>query len=91
VGVVHDPHTSMRIISVTGVLTSAALPTVAAAFAEVVDGAPLHLDLTGTLVDDALVLRRTELLIDELEQRRVKLHIVGIDPQHPALADAWRL
>jgi hypothetical protein len=91
VGVIHDPHTPMQLISVSGHVTPVAMAVLAAAFAGIADGAPLHLDLTGAVVDDSRVLRHTELLIDQLERRQVKIRIVGLDPEHPVLTDTSRI
>jgi hypothetical protein len=77
-GVVDDPELAMRLLSVRGRLASASLDVLAAAFGELGTGSRLHLDLTDVEFTDRSVLTGLAGLLDELDDRRVRLRIVGL-------------
>jgi STAS domain len=78
VGVIDDPDTAMRLVSVRGRVTPTSIGTLARALAEVRDHARLHLDLTDAEFADSSVLRVLGGLLDQLDDRRVHLRIVGL-------------
>lgn len=78
VGVIDDPDLAVRLLSVRGRVSPASLSSLAAAFAEVRDASRLHVDLTDAEFSDAFVARSFASLLDELDDRRVRLRIVGL-------------
>jgi hypothetical protein len=82
---VQDPSAELRLLGLRGQLTLDTVEVLADALAAVPDGSALHIDVTDVAIGGAAVIDRCELLIDELELRRVRIRIVGLDPRHPAL------
>jgi len=78
VGVIDDPDLAMRLLSVRGPINRASLDELATAFAEVRDCSRLHLDLTDAELSDPSVARALAGLLDDLDDRRVHLRIVGL-------------
>jgi hypothetical protein len=87
---VQDPSAELRLLGLRGQLTLDTVDVLAEALATVPDGSALHIDVTDVAIGGAAVIDRCELLIDELELRRVRIRIVGLDPRHPALAGPRR-
>lgn len=83
---VQDPVGDLRLLGLRGQLTLDTIEVLAEALATVPEGSALHIDVTDVAIGGAAVIDRCELLIDELEARRVRIRIVGLDPRHPALA-----
>jgi hypothetical protein len=77
-GVIDDPERLFRLLSVRGALTADSITSLADAFAEVPNCAMLHLDLTDAALADASVIARLGALIDALEDRTVRIRIVGL-------------
>jgi anti-anti-sigma regulatory factor len=77
-GVIDDPDRSMRLLSVRGGLTAVSIAALADAFAEVSNRAMLHLDLTDVEFANAAVVTRLGALLDSLEDRSVRIRIVGL-------------
>ena len=77
-GVIDDPERPMRLLSVRGGLTAGSIAALANAFAEVPDCAMLHLDLTDVEFADPSVVARLGALVDTLEDRTVRIRIVGL-------------
>ena len=77
-GVIDDPERPMRLLSVRGALTADSITSLADAFAEVPSWAMLHLDLTDAECADAGVIARLGELVDALEDRTVRIRIVGL-------------
>jgi len=77
-GVIDDPDRSMRLLSVRGGLTGDSIPALADAFAEVPNSATLHLDLTDVELAHGAVITRLGALLDALEDRNVRMRIVGL-------------
>jgi anti-anti-sigma regulatory factor len=84
--VVDDPKGTMQLIGVRGPLTLDTVGTLAEALFAVRDGLALHLDVSDASIGGPAVVEQVEHLIDQLEQRRVRIRIVGLDPRHPALS-----
>ena len=78
VGVVDDPDLAMRLLSVRGQVDPASLEVLATAFGEIRDGSRLHLDLTDAEFTDPSVASALAGLLDDLDDRRVRLRIVGL-------------
>ena len=78
VGVIDDPELSMRLLSVRGPVNATSLGALATAFTEVRDCARLHLDLTDAEFSDPSVTSALAGLLDELDDRRIHLRIVGL-------------
>jgi hypothetical protein len=87
---VQDPSAELRLLGLRGQLTLDTVDVLAEALGMVPDGSALHIDVTHAAIGGAAVIDRCELLIDELELRRVRIRIVGLDPRHPALAGPRR-
>jgi len=79
IGIIDDPELVMRLLSVRGELTSETLDSLAHALDEVKDEAILHLDVTDTKFTDPYAFADLAGLLDELEDRRVKVRIVGLN------------
>ena len=77
-GVIDDPDRSMRLLSVRGGLTAVSIAALADAFAEIPDYAMLHLDLTDVEFANAAVVTRLGALLDALEDRTIRVRIVGL-------------
>ena len=78
VGVIDDPDLAMRLLSVRGQVDQASLDMLVTAFGEVRDGSRLHLDLTDAEFTDPSVASALAGLLDDLDDRRVHLRIVGL-------------
>lgn len=83
---IQDPTGDLQLLGLRGQLTLDTVAVLAEALATVPDGSGVHIDVTDVAIGGAAVIDRCELLIDELEARRVRIRIVGLDPRHPALA-----
>ena len=83
---IDDPTADMRLLGLRGYLSLDSIPLLAETLAGVVDGSSLHIDVTDLAIGGAAVIDQAELLIDQLESRRVRIRIVGLDPRHPALS-----
>jgi MFS superfamily sulfate permease-like transporter len=77
-GVIDDPELSMRLLSVRGGLTAASISALAQALAEVPDHAMLHLDLSDVEFANTSVISKLGLMLDVLEDRGVRVRIVGL-------------
>jgi hypothetical protein len=78
IGVIHDPERTMRLVSVRGRVTSTNFASVAAALEEIDDAATVHLDLTDAEFASAITCARFGRMLDDLEDRSVKVRIVGL-------------
>jgi hypothetical protein len=87
IGVCSDPETTMQLMGLRGRLDGSTISSLAIAFSGVPDGISLHLDVTDVTIAEPGVITHLERLIDHLEQRYVRLRVVGFDPGHSALGD----
>jgi ABC-type transporter Mla MlaB component len=78
IGVIDDPELSIRLLSVRGRLTTRSMYVLDDAFHEVRNNAMLHVDLTDADFTDAASLTALADLLDRLEERGVRLRIVGL-------------
>ena len=79
IGIIHDPEQTMRLVSVRGRVTSGNFASVATALAEIDDAGTVHLDLTDAEFASAITCARFGRMLDALEDRHVKIRIVGLD------------
>jgi hypothetical protein len=79
IGIIDDPELSMRLLSVRGRVTASSFEAVARALDEIRDHDMLHLDMTDAAFSDQVVVRAVGRLLDELEDRQVRIRIVGLD------------
>jgi hypothetical protein len=77
-GVIDDPDRSMRLLSVRGSLTPVSITALADAVSEIPGHAMLHLDLTDVEFTNAAVIARLGAMLDALEERGVRIRIVGL-------------
>jgi hypothetical protein len=77
-GVIDDPDRSLRLLSVRGGLTAFSIAILADALAEIPDFAMLHLDLTDVEFANSAVVTRLGALLDALEDRTIRVRIVGL-------------
>ena len=77
-GVIDDPDLAMRLLSVRGGLTAVSITALADAFGEIPDHAMLHLDLNDVEFANAAVVTRLGGMIDALEDRGIRIRIVGL-------------
>jgi hypothetical protein len=77
-GVIDDPDLSMRLLSVRGGLTAVSITALADALSEIPDRAMLHLDLNDVEFANAVVITRLGAMLDALEDRGVRIRIVGL-------------
>jgi hypothetical protein len=77
-GVIDDPDLSMRLLSVRGGLSAASITALADALAEIPDHAMLHVDLNDVEFANRAVITRLGAMLDALEDRGVRIRIVGL-------------
>lgn len=80
VGIIDDPELSMRLVSLRGHITVGTIDAVGKALGEVADGAILHVDVTDAEFSDPIALLELERIVDQLEDRRVRIRMVGLSP-----------
>jgi hypothetical protein len=78
IGIIHDPERTMRLVSVRGRVHSANFASVATALDEVGEGGVVHLDLTDAEFAGAAICAQLGRVLDRLEDRHVKVRIVGL-------------
>jgi hypothetical protein len=77
-GVIDDPDLSMRLLSVRGGLTAVSITALVDALGELPDHAMLHLDLSDVEFANRAVIARLGAMLDALEDRGVRVRIVGL-------------
>ena len=77
-GVIDDPDLAMRLLSVRGGLTAVSIMALGDALAEIPDHAMLHLDLSDVEFANAAVITRLGRMLDKLEDRGIRIRIVGL-------------
>lgn len=87
IGSVADPELDMSLMSVRGTVTSLQLDALESAMRSIDDGTILHLDLTDAVFPDPSAFTEFESLVDALEDRGVRIRIVGLRPVVPAPQD----
>jgi anti-anti-sigma regulatory factor len=81
---VPDPHGRLTLVAARGDLTGSLRLELARCFGAIPDGSSLHLDLSAVHVTNSVAAYELTSLIDELEDRRVTIRVVGLDPRFPA-------
>lgn len=86
IGVIDDPDVPMRLLSVRGWVTADNIERIAVAMREVHDFAVLHLDVTDAVFRRLAVVQQLGTLLEELEDRHVRVRLVGLHavPVRPA-------
>jgi anti-anti-sigma regulatory factor len=82
---IDDPAGDVRLVSLRGDLNPTTTRAAAAQIIALSSSASVHIDLSGAEIDGPEAMTRLEAMADLLEDRGVNVHIVGIDPMHPAL------
>lgn len=82
---VDDPGGRMRLVGVRGVLDQHNVGELLDALADTTMFGRLHLDLHEAELSSVPAMQRLETVIDELELRRVRVRVVGLDPANAAL------
>jgi anti-anti-sigma regulatory factor len=85
---VDDPFVEMSLIAIRGEVDHATISELHDVLLDVDAGRFLHLDLGDALITTGWAMRQLEQTADDLEQRGVVLRVVGLDPQHPLLANS---
>jgi hypothetical protein len=83
---VDDPDTPMRLIRAVGPLGPGSIDRLLGSWAHLTAPHAVHVDLADAWITDVRTMRRLEAEFDHLERRHIEVRVVGIDPQHPALA-----
>ena len=83
---VDDPVRPIRLVRAAGVIDPVSINRVLSAWEHVTAPYLVHLDVEDARIVDATTMSRLESALDHLEQERIDVRIVGIDPHHPAIA-----
>ena len=83
---VDDPSRPVRLVRAVGVLDDDSIDQLLRSWGDVSAPHHLHLDVHAACIADATTMARLATALDGLERRRIDVRVVGIDPQHPALA-----
>lgn len=83
---VNDPTRPFRLVHAVGVLDGRSIHELLGSLGDVPAPHQIHLDVQDACIADATTMSRLESALDRLERRRVEVRVVGLDPQHPAIA-----
>ena len=83
---IDDPDGAMRLIGVCGELDALAVARLEAVIDDTDDMSILHLDLTAARLVAPPSMHHVEAVLEGIERRGIRLRVVGLDPEHPALA-----
>lgn len=83
---VDDPARPVRLVRAVGVLDHRSIALLLGSWDDVTAPHHVHVDVQDACIADAATMARLETALDGLERRRIDVRIVGIDPQHPAIA-----
>lgn len=83
--VIDDPEGGVRLIGVSGPVDCAVVADVAAAIEARCDIDHIHIDFTTAEIVPEHALDCLETMLDQVERYGVRLRVVGLDPEHPAL------
>lgn len=83
---VDDPTGHVRLVRVIGAVDTSCLSLVFDTWSDVTTSWTLHLDLHDAVIVGDVAMQTLERALDHLERRGIGVRIVGIDPQHPAIA-----
>lgn len=81
---VPDPHGRLRLLLVRGDLTASLRQELASCFDSIPAGSAVHLDVSAAHLPSSVAVFDLTAMIDELEDRRVSVRVVGLDPRLPA-------
>lgn len=83
---VDDPVQPIRLVRAVGTIDPMSIHQIVRSWEHVTPPFLVHLDIRDARITDALTMSRLETALDRLELRHIDVRIVGIDPQHPAIA-----
>jgi hypothetical protein len=78
-----DPDGRLTLVGIRGDLTAAVRLDLASCFESIPDRSALHLDLSSARLTSSIATFELTSMIDELEDRRVAIRVVGLDPRLP--------
>jgi hypothetical protein len=85
---VDDPFSDGRsIIAVRGEVEAATISHLRSTLSDLDEGSSIDLDLGDASIRTRAAMWALEAVADEIEQRRIGLRVVGLDPLHPVLAE----
>lgn len=76
----------MRLVRVVGAVDTNCLSLVFDTWSDVTASCTVHLDLHDAAIMGDVTMQTLERALDHLERQGICVRIVGIDPQHPAIA-----
>ncbi len=80
-----DPERPIRLIRVVGPIGHMSIERLVRSWEHLTAPHAVHVDLADAQIDDVRTMQRLEAALDHLEQQRIDVRVVGIDPSHPAL------
>lgn len=80
-----DPDGAVWVFRIVGRATQRIVDELDALTIELGGGHTVHVDLVDAEIPSVVVMRDLERLADRLEAALVKVRMVGVDPNHPAL------
>jgi hypothetical protein len=83
---VDDPTGPIRLVHASGRLGPETISMLLRTWDHLSAPHQLHVDVTDAYIADIDTMHRIESALDRLELQRIDVRIVGIDPQHPAIA-----
>lgn len=90
VNIVNDPDGPMRLIGVFGCLDIPTVKALAEAIDDTADMTIVHIDLSATLTIPEHTIHVIEAVLDRAERRGIRLRVVGLDPDLPAIKQPVR-
>lgn len=85
VAVIDDPEGGVRLIGVRGQFNLACVAELADAIDDGIDAELVHVDFTAADIAAEHAIESLEATFDRAERRGIRLRVVGLDPDHPAL------
>ena len=83
---VDDPSRPVRLVRAVGLLDDRSIERLLGSWVDVTAPHHVHVDVQDACIADVSTMARLESALDHLERRRIEVRIVGLDPQHPAIA-----
>ena len=80
-----DPDDAVWVFRVAGAATLHTIAKIDQLTAPLGAVNTVHLDLFDAVIPSGAVMRQLERLVDRLERAMVRVRVVGVDPNHPAL------
>lgn len=83
--VIDDPEGRVRLIGVRGTVDYTMVADLAAAVEARLDIEHVHIDFSAADIAPERTIECLETMFDQAERRGLRLRVVGLDPEHPAL------